>query len=188
MKTAILVAALAVAALAPTAHAGQLDLNLNLASVHTEQWARRSLNQRNPGAGLTYHWSRTWAVMGGEYLNSYRRPTWYAAAVWTPVHIGAARRWHVDAGLAAGLASGYGHAHYDTHAWTIDPATATGWRLVTTRHRYMRNPYSPLMAAGIVRIAAPSGLGLNLMVVPNQGPTSSGFVGFQLAIPIGGAP
>lgn len=185
MKTAIL-AALAIAALAPVAHAGTLDLNLNVASVHTEQWARQALNQRNPGIGATWHWSRTWALMGGEYKNSYRVTTVYAAAVWTPLHIGAADRWHVDVGLAAGLASGYGHASYKTYAWAADPATPSGWRLVTASHRYMRNPLSPLMAAGIVRLTSPSGLGLNLMVVPNQGPASSGFVGFQLAVPIGG--
>lgn len=187
MKTAILAATLALA-IAPIAHAATLDLNLNVASVHTEQWARRSLNQRNPGLGLTYHFDRTWAVMAGEYKNSYRVTTVYAAAVWTPVHIGRADRWHVDAGLAAGLASGYGHASYNTYSWTADPASTTGWRLVTTRHRFMRNPLSPLMAAGIVRLTSPSGLGLNLLIVPNQGPRSSGFVGFQLAVPIGGAP
>lgn len=180
-----LATALAFALPAQRAHAGTLDLNLNLASIHTERWARRTLNQTNPGAGVTYHWNRTWALMGGEYLNSYRSPTWYAAVAWTPLHIGRMGHWHVDAGVAAGLATGYGHATYATYAWVPDRASANGWRLVTTEHRYMRNPLSPLMAAGVVRIVTPSGFGLNVMVVPNTGPRSSGFVGFQLSVPLG---
>lgn len=159
-------------------------LDLNLASIHTEAWARRQLNQVNPGIGATYHYSRTWALMAGQYKNSYRATTVYAAAAWTPLQIGAADHWHVDAGIAAGLASGYGHAAYNTYAWAVDPADASGWRLVTTRRRYMRNPLSPLMAAGIVRLVSTSGVGLNLLAVPNQGARSTGFIGLQLSIPL----
>lgn len=172
------------AARAATPNASPWTLDLNLASIHTEAWARRELNQVNPGVGITYHFTRTWAAMGGEYLNSYRRSTWYAAAVWTPLHVGAADRWHVDAGLAAGLASGYGHASYDTYAWAADPSSVNGWRLVTTRHRYMRNSLSPFMAAGVVRVRAGDGIGVNVLWVPNGGRRSSGFVGLQLVLPL----
>lgn len=179
----LLIAPVAVVAATPAQHHWTLDINL--ASVHTEAWARRSLNQINPGAGITYDWNRTWAFMGGEYLNSYRAPTWYAAAVWTPLHLGRTGHWRVDAGIAAGLASGYAHASYATYRWAPDRAAASGWRLVTTQHSYMRNPVSPLMAAGIVRVVTPwRGVGLNLLWVPNMGPRSSGFVGFQLSVPL----
>lgn len=139
------------------AHAGTLDLDLNMASIHTERWARASLNQVNPGVGLTYHLDRTWALMSGEYLNSYRCPTWYALGAFTPLHMGSEGHWRVDAGLVAGLASGYTHHE---------------------------NVYAPAVAGMIVRIAAPRGLALNLLAVPNDGPRDSGFIGFQLSIPL----
>lgn len=94
--------------------------------------------------------------MGGEYKNSYRRPTWYALAAFTPLHIGDVGHWHADAGVVAGLATGY------------------------TRRE---NPYAPGVAGALVRIAAPSGVALNVLAVPNQGPRNSGFIGFQLAFP-----
>lgn len=178
--------AAAMLALAPvhSATAGTLDLNLTVASVHTEAWARHTLNQANPGLGAEYRWNRTWGLMGGEYLNSYRAPTWYAAGVWTPLHLGHAAGWHVDAGLAAGLATGYGHAWAYRGAWVPDHTAATGWRWNVTRHRYMRNPFSPLMAAGIARLRAGNGIGVNVLWVPNSGRRSSGFVGLQLVLPL----
>lgn len=188
--TAKPVATLGIAALLafalPThnAVAGTLDLDLNIASVHTEAWARRSLNQRNPGAGIEYHFNRTWGAIGGEYFNSYRRPTWYAAVTFTPFHLGADHGWRLDAGVAGGIATGYGHASYMAYAWIPDRASATGWRLTTTSHRYARNAFSPLMAAALVRIRAPDGLGANLLAVPNTGPRSSGFIGLQFAVPL----
>lgn len=141
------------------AHAGTLDLNVNLVSVHTERWARNELNQVNPGVGLTYHFDCTWALMSGEYLNSYRCPTWYALGAFTPLHMGSQGHWHVDAGLVAGLASGYTHRE---------------------------NVYAPVVAGVILRIAATRGLALNLLAVPNDGPRDSGFIGFQLSIPLRG--
>jgi hypothetical protein len=162
MRSLVLLVALAVAIIFPiTASArSSVDLDFNFASYHTEAWARQSLNQFNPGLGITYHWNRTWAVMGGEYKNSYRRPTWYALAAFTPLQLGRINGWHVDAGLAAGLASGY---------------------------RSSEVPSEPLVGGLIVRLASPSGIGLNLLAVPNSDAHNSGFIGFQLVMPWGGA-
>lgn len=147
-------------AFASPAVAGTVDLDLNLASYHTEAWARRSLNQVNPGLGVTYHWNRTWAVMGGVYKNSYRRPTWYALGAFTPLHLGGSHRWHVDAGVAAGFASGYRRAEVGSE---------------------------PVVGGLVVRLAAPNGVALNLLGVPNSDAHNSGFIGFQLSLPLGGA-
>ena len=139
------------------AHASTLDLSLNVASIHTERWARDELNQVNPGAGLAYHWNRTWAVAGGVYTNSYRQPTVYALAEWTPLHVGQVNHWHVDAGVAAGIATGYTRAEI---------------------------PCAPLAGAALIRITAHDGITLNVLGVPNMGARNSGFVGFQLSIPL----
>jgi len=149
--------AIAGALVATPAHAGTWRLDVNLASYHTEAWARRALNQTNPGIGLAWQASRTWAIAGGAYLNSYRRETMYALVEWTPIHIGADAHWHVDAGLAAGLASGY------------------------TRQEV---PCAPLAGGAWVRVVAPGGIALNVVGVPNGMWKRSGFVGFQLSFPL----
>ncbi len=132
-------------------------IDVNLASVHTQRWARRSLNQRNPGAGIEYRANRTWALAGGVYSNSYRRPTMYALAEFTPLHIGDVNHWHIDAGVAAGIATGYTRAEI---------------------------PCAPLAGAALIRVATPNGVALNIMGVPNAGAYRSGFVGFQLSMPL----
>lgn len=154
-----LLAALAIPAFAPihTAAAATWRLDANLASIHTERWARDSLNQRNPGIGFEYQASRTWALAAGIYSNSYRKPTVYALAEFTPLHLGGGNHWHIDAGVAAGIASGY------------------------TRTEI---PCAPLAGAALVRITAPDGVALNIVGVPNTGAYRSGFVGFQLSIPL----
>lgn len=139
------------------ATAATLRLDANLASIHTERWARDSLNQRNPGIGLEYQASRTWAIAAGIYSNSYRKPTAYALAEFTPLHIGAMNHWHVDAGVVAGLASGY------------------------TRFEI---PCAPLVGATLIRAVAPDGVALNVLGVPNSGPYNSGFIGFQVSVPL----
>jgi hypothetical protein len=155
---AIALAAAALAALALSAaptpvQAGTLDLDVNAASYHLQSWARHDLNQRNPGLGLEYHFTRTWAVMCGEYKNSYRRPTWYALAAFTPLHLGRTAGWHLDAGLVGGLATGYTHTEV---------------------------PSRPFVGGAIVRLRAPDGIGVNFIGVPNGGPRDSGFIGLQI--------
>lgn len=145
------------ALVAMPAHAGTLRLDVNLASYHTERWAREALNQRNPGLGVTYQFDRTWALAGGVYSNSYRRPTAYVLAEWTPLQVGRVGGWHVDAGLAAGIATGYRRDEVAT---------------------------APFAGGAIVRITAPAGVALNLVGVPNEDARHSGFVGFQLSFPL----
>lgn len=132
-------------------------LDVNIGSVHTEAWARNSLNQRNPGVGLEWAPSRTWAVAFGEYWNSYRRATAYVLGEWTPIQLGDANDWHLDAGVGAGFASGYRHNEVAT---------------------------APFVGAAIVRLVSPSGFALNVVGVPNAGAEQSGFIGFQLAVPL----
>lgn len=141
----------------PRAQASTWRLDVNIGSVHTEAWARRSLNQRNPGIGLEWATSRMWTLAFGEYWNSYRRPTVYALAEFTPVNLGVVNHWHLDAGIAAGLASGYRHDEV---------------------------PTAPIVGAAVVRLVSPSGYALNVLGVPNAGAYRSGFIGFQFAIPL----
>ncbi|EQD44879.1 hypothetical protein B1B_13324, partial [mine drainage metagenome] len=64
---AALIAALAIPVAASAATSYTLDVNL--ASYHTERWARHSLNQRNLGLGVTARFSPDWSISGGWYRN-----------------------------------------------------------------------------------------------------------------------
>jgi len=149
--------AIAGALVATPACAGTWRLDLNMASYHTEAWARRTLNQRNPGVGLAWQANRTWAIAGGAYWNSYRRETVYALVEWTPLHIGKVGRWHIAAGLAGGLVSGY---------------------------RTDEVSMEPLAGGALIRIITPAGAALNLVGVPNQDANHTGFIGVQLSFPL----
>jgi hypothetical protein len=147
-----------VLAAAPSvASAASLRLSINMASYHTQEWARESLNQENPGIGLELRQSRSWAFSGGFYVNSYRRTTAYALAQWTPLQVGRQVSWHVDAGVVVGTATGYSRTEV---------------------------PCAPLMGAFALRIAAPrSYVEVVLVGVPNIGAGQSGFIGLQLSLP-----
>jgi len=138
------------------AHAAMWRVDANFASYHARAWARRSLNQVNPGLGMTWQVNRTWGVSGGIYRNSYRRPSAYALVTWTPLQVGWQDGWHVDGGIAAGLLSGYKHAEV---------------------------PCEPIGGGALVRFVAPDDVALNLVAVPNT-TSGSGFIGFRLSIPI----
>lgn len=153
---AALAACLATAIMAPAAHATTFTLDLNLASVHTERWARDSLNQRNEGVGVTAQLDSSWSLSAGWYRNSYRRTSAYALAAWTPVHIPLGN-WRLDAGGEAGLVSGYRHSEVASQ---------------------------PLMGAGLMRVVAPHGWSLDLSFIPNAPGRRSGFVGAQLSLPL----
>ncbi len=158
MKRAI-IAAVVLAAIAPAARAAEpsrLALDVNLASYHTRAWARRELNQVNPGLGLEYQASPDWTALAGFYKNSYRRETVYALAAWTPVRINLPAGLHADAGIAAGLVSGY---------------------------RRNEVPTAPLAAGAVLRVLTRTGFGINLLAVPNS-QSGSGFVGLQAVVPI----
>ncbi|MHB1773553.1 MAG: hypothetical protein ACYCST_17795 [Acidimicrobiales bacterium] len=159
MRIKILAVALAAALAAPVAvsAAPTYTLDLNLASVHLERWARHDLNQRNLGAGLTAHFSPNWSVSAGWYRNSYRRGSTYLLASWTPLHWSLPAGWSVAAGATAGLDSGYRSDELATQPW---------------------------VAAALLRVIAPQGWSINLTAVPNAPHARSGFIGMQLAVPL----
>lgn len=134
------------------------SLDLSLASWHTRAWARKTLNQINPGIGVEYQWSSDWGALGGFYRNSYRKPTLYALAAWTPLHFSlpAGAGISASAGFAAGMVSGY-----------TRPEVAT----------------EPLAGGVVLRIRGRSGVGLNFLAVPNT-VSGSGFVGVQFVLPL----
>ena len=74
-------------ALADNASPAKVTLDVNLASIHTERWARDTLNQVNPGLGLTTRLSDSWSLSGGAYKNSFSRLSVYALANFTPIHV-----------------------------------------------------------------------------------------------------
>ena len=133
-----------------------LSLDVNLASIHTEAWARQQLNQFNPGLGLTYTFSRDWSASAGFYENSYRRTSAYTLANWTPLHASLPGDFTLGAGLTAGLVSGY------------------------TRTECPVEPF----AAGLLVQIRRKGWGFNIIGVPNTPRGGSGFVGLQLVVPV----
>ena len=153
--TAALIAALAATAIASAAPTYTLDVNL--ASVHTERWARHSLNQRNLGIGATARFSPDWSVSAGWYRNSYRRGSAYALVNWTPLYFELPAGWRIAAGATAGLDSGYRSDELATQ---------------------------PLVAAGLLRVIAPAGWSMNLDAVPNAPGRRAGFIGAQVSMPL----
>ena len=144
-----------------TAHAADAppspwSLDINTTSVHTKAWARRQLNQDNPGFGIEYQFSPDWSAAGGFYRNSYRRETGYMLGVWTPWHVAIPAGLTASVGLAAGLVSGY---------------------------RRSEVPTAPLAAGAVLRLRTAHGFGINLLAVPNT-QSASGFIGLQLVAPL----
>lgn len=150
-------ALLSLAAVTSANAAPTYTMDINLASVHTEQWARHDLNQRNEGLGFSAHFNRNWSVSTGWYRNSYRRGSAYLLANWTPLHFALPADWRIAAGGTAGLDSGY---------------------------RTNEVASQPFMAAGLVRVIAPQGWSVNLMAVPNGSGRRSGFIGAQMSVPL----
>jgi hypothetical protein len=70
-----------------------------LTSYHFE---RKDYNETNLGLGLEYHHSPDWRGGFGFYENSYYHRTYYAMALWMPLHHG---NWHF--GMAGSVVSGY---------------------------------------------------------------------------------
>ena len=160
MHRTLIAAAIAVALIAPVAASAApptYTLDVNLASYHTERWARHDLNQRNLGLGATAHFNRDWSVSVGWYRNSYRRGSAYLLASWTPLHASLPAGWSIAAGATAGLDSGYCRDELATE---------------------------PLVAAGLVRVIAPKGWSINLTSVSNAPGRRSGFIGAQVSMPL----
>ena len=150
-----IVAALALPVAASAAPTYSLDVNL--ASWHTERWARRALNQRNLGLGATAHFNRDWSLSTGWYRNSYRRGSTYVLVNWTPLRWALPAGWSVAAGATAGLDSGYRRDELATE---------------------------PLVAAALLRVIAPRGWAVDLTAVPNAPGRRSGFIGMQVSMPL----
>ncbi|MHB1700908.1 MAG: hypothetical protein ACYCSN_12415 [Acidobacteriaceae bacterium] len=136
--------------------ASRWALDISTVSYHTRQWARDSLNQDNPGLGLEYQATPNWGLAGGFYKNSYSRTSAYALMSYTPLRLALPAAWRVNAGLTAGVVSGYTSAEA---------------------------PARPLALAALIEVRNRQGYGINLVAVPNMGP-SAGFVGLQLVVPI----
>lgn len=157
--------ALALALGFPAAHAegagepspSALSLDVSLASFHTHARARHSLNQHNPGLGLTYSFSPDWSGSLGFYENSYRKTSAYALANWTPWHASLPGDFSLAAGVTAGLVSGY-----------------------TRAQCAMR----PLAAGLLLQFRRADGWGFNIVAAPRVRRGGSGFVGFQLVAPL----
>ena len=163
LRIAALAAALALAA-PPGAYAAppkgfqpSASLDVSLACVHLKQSARDTLNQTNPGLGVTYSFAPNWSASAGGYRNSLRRNSVYALAAWTPLHWHVTPTWRVEAGGEAGVLTGYSRAD---------------------------NPAAPFGAAALLRLRDETGYGANVVIVPNHG-ASAGFVGLQFVVPLG---
>ncbi|SCC94435.1 conserved hypothetical protein [Thiomonas sp. X19] len=136
--------------------ANRWSLDISTTSYHLRQWARDSLNQSNPGLGFEYQYSRNWGAAAGFYKNSYSRTSAYLLAAYTPLHLALPAAWRVSAGLTAGMVSGYTSAEA---------------------------PARPLALAALIEVRDPQDWGINIVCVPNMGP-SAGFVGLQLVAPL----
>ena len=157
-RTLAVAAALALAASPAIASAAPTyTLDLNLASYHLERWARRDLNQRNYGLGITAQVDRNWSLSTGWYRNSYRRGSTYLLASWTPLHASLPAGWSLAAGATGGFDSGYRSSEIATAPW---------------------------VAAGLLRVIAPSGWSINFTGVPNASHSRSGFIGMQVSLPL----
>lgn len=147
------------AAASPATQAGapKASLDISLACVHLTQRARDTLNQFNPGLGVTYNFTPEWSTSAGLYRNSLRRNSLYALGAWTPLHWRVTSEWRLDLGGEAGVLTGYSHRD---------------------------NPAAPFGAAGLIRLRNEKGYGANVVIVPNHG-ASAGFVGLQIVVPFG---
>ncbi|WP_407672076.1 hypothetical protein [Paraburkholderia acidisoli] len=115
----------------------------------------KDFEQFNPGLGVECWINDQWAVTGGGFRNSLRRPSWYAGGVWAPefLHWGFVR-------LAAmgGIISGYNYGNWGLgRNHTIGPVAA------------------PLVMVAYKRV------GINFIVVPPIPSDDLPFtIGFQL--------
>lgn len=144
--------------LAPAAQAARLSLDVNVAAYHTQAWARRDLNQRNPGLGVEWRYQPDASFLAGFYRNSYDRTSAYVLGAWTPLRASA-----LDLRVRAGLVGG-----------------------VLTGYRRDEVPVEPLAAGGLLTLRVAQGVGANLVIVPPVG-SNGGFIGLQIVFPLPGS-
>ena len=87
-----------------------------LASKHIDP--KQSFNQFNPGLGIECWPASNWALTGGGFFNSLRRPSYYGGALWAPefLHWG-----YVRLAAMGGVISGYNYGR-----WGIGPNHSIG--------------------------------------------------------------
>lgn len=91
-------------------------------------------NEKNFGIGLEYKLSKDWALTAGQYDNSIRNTSHYAAVEWTPLHAGP-----VNLGVAGGAIDGYYFNHGGFFPMLLPMAT------VETKHFGVNAIYVPKM-------------------------------------------
>lgn len=96
--------------------------------------AGKTYNERNPGLGLEYSLSPTWAVSGGFYKNSWYRRSQYLQAVWTPAEFGP-----VKLGIAMGVVNGYPLVNKGGYFPTLLPVLSFGYVNLTYVPSVMEN-------------------------------------------------
>jgi hypothetical protein len=86
--------------------------------VHPQQ----SFEEFNPGLGVECWLNGQWAVTGGEFRNSLRRPSWYGGGVWGPQF---ANWGWVRLAVIGGIISGYNYGNWGLgRNHTIGPVAA----------------------------------------------------------------
>jgi hypothetical protein len=112
---------------APAAHAGDwcsggVWVDAMLASYHINPDPGTHFEEFNPGLGVECWLNGQWAVTGGEFRNSLRRPSWYGGGVWAPefAHFG-----FVRVAVMGGIISGYNYGNWGLgRNHTIGPVVA----------------------------------------------------------------
>jgi hypothetical protein len=66
----------------------------------------RKYNEKHWGPYYRCQFDRRWSAQGGWYPNSYKRDTWYAMAVFTPIDVPAFGQ-RIRIGAALGAGTGY---------------------------------------------------------------------------------
>ena len=134
-----------VLACVPLAHAGDwcgggLWLDAMFASYYIDPDPGTHFEEFNPGLGIECWLNGQWAVTGGEFRNSLRRPSWYGGGIWAP---GFSYFGWVRVAVMGGVISGY---HYGN--WGLGP----------------RHTVGPVIAP--IVMTSYRGVGLNIIVVP----------------------
>ena len=98
----------------PRAKAVEVYSVTTVRSYHTDRSA--GYNENNLGVGLEVKLNSTWAVVGGEYKNSFRNISHYYGLAITPFDSG---HWH--AGILVATVSGYDSSDIHTFQPVIIP-------------------------------------------------------------------
>src|SRR5208337_4382088 len=90
---------------APCPNGWWADLMIGSHHIHPT----RNFDEFNPGAGLECALTRQWAGAAGYFRNSLDRPSFYAAAIYTPKF--AQWRW-LHLGAVGGIITGYNYGRF----------------------------------------------------------------------------